>query len=117
MTTATVLTALVGAASVGWFLGCSTLARRHDVSARRSLYQSLPAFTGAATVGEHSFDLKSDGVGTVLTSQDGESTLFAPGKGPEDEQRWTCVTIKVSPGRGQAERVSLTEATFTCHER
>ena len=53
----------------------------------------------------------------VLMPQDGELTLFAPDKAPDDEQRWTGVTIKVSPNRGQAERLSLTEAAFACHER
>jgi hypothetical protein len=52
----------------------------------------------------------------VLMPQDGELTLFAPDKAPDDEQRWTGVTIKVSPIRGRAERLVLTEATFTCHE-
>ena len=176
---------------MGWFLGRPALARRHDVSVRRSLYQSFPTFPGAVEVDERSFELKGDGVGTgdygltvtyrlttsatasevieffrtnlppgwteasdqtcarlgsqmppppvatvppgsidagtappttgarrplVLMPQDGELTVFAPDKAPDDEQRWTGITFKVSPSRAQAERLSLTEATFTCHE-
>lgn len=190
-TTALVLLALTGAAAVGWFLGRPALARRHDVAVRRSLYHSLPTFPGATKLGERSYELKGDGVGTgdygltmtyrlatsatasqviaffranlpmgwteasdqtcaqmgarmppppvatvppapidastappttaaprplVLMPQDGELTVFAPGKAPDHEQRWTGLTLKVSPTRGHAERLSLAEATFACHE-
>lgn len=52
--------------------------------------------------------------GLVLMPEDGQLTVFAPEKAPGDAQRWTGVTFKVNPGRGIAERLSLTEATFTC---
>ncbi len=68
MTTATVLTALVGAAAVGWFLGRPALARRHDVAARRSLYQSLPTFPGAVKMGERSFELERTAWGPGTTA-------------------------------------------------
>jgi hypothetical protein len=46
--------------------------------------------------------------------QEAEMTVFAPEKAPGDAQRWTGVPFKVNPSRGIAERLSLTEATFTC---
>lgn len=185
---AVVLTMLVAAAA-GWAIGRPALARRHDVAVRRSLYRAFPVFPGAIKADEHSFELKSDGVGTgdygltvtyrlsastraaevidffrhnlpagwteasdatcallhgqmapppvatvppgsaqagtvppiaavpkrlVLMPEDGQLTVFAPEKAPGDAQRWTGVTFKVNPGRGIAERLTLTEATFTC---
>ncbi len=194
MTTATVLTALVAAAGLGWALGRPALARRHDVAARRSLYSSFPTFPGAVKAGERSFELKGDGMGTgdygltvtyrlassatatevieffranlprgwteasdqtcarlgaqmpppplatvpsgatgtnptssapptsatggalVLMPTDGEMTVFAPNRAPGEAQRWAGLTFRVEPTRGQADRLSLTEATFACHE-
>lgn len=52
--------------------------------------------------------------GLVLMPEEGELTVFAPEKAPGDAQRWTGVTFKVHPSRGIAERLSLTEGTFTC---
>lgn len=52
----------------------------------------------------------------VLMHTEGEMTVFAPHRAPGEAQRWTGVTFGVDPTRGQADRLSLTEATFACHE-
>ena len=52
----------------------------------------------------------------VLMPSDGELTVFAPGSEPGERRRWTGVTFTAGPSRGQAERLSLTEAAFACHE-
>ena len=52
----------------------------------------------------------------VLMPTDGEMTVFAPHRAPGEAQRWTGVTFRVEPARGQADRLHLTEATFVCHE-
>lgn len=52
----------------------------------------------------------------VLMAHDGELTVFPPGGAPGDMPRWTGVTFTVGPDRGQAQRLTLTEASFACHE-
>lgn len=53
--------------------------------------------------------------GLVLMPVDGELTLFAPGKAPDEEQRWTGVTFRVAAAAGPAKRLTLTEAELACH--
>ncbi|MGH9181640.1 MAG: hypothetical protein ACRDY5_08000 [Acidimicrobiales bacterium] len=47
-----------------WFLGRPALARRHDVAARRALYGAFPEFPGSTRIGERSYEIRGDGVGT-----------------------------------------------------
>jgi hypothetical protein len=58
---AVVLAALAAAA---WVVGRPALARLQDVAARRAAYQAFPVFPGSEKLGERSYEVKGDGVGT-----------------------------------------------------
>ncbi|MGH9222955.1 MAG: hypothetical protein ACRD2W_04045 [Acidimicrobiales bacterium] len=56
--------ALLVAVGAGWTVYRPALSRRQDVAARRLVYRSYPMFPGATKVGERSYEIEGDGVGT-----------------------------------------------------
>lgn len=60
----TAVVALAAGAAAGWALGRPALARRHDVTVRRSLYRAFPVFPGAIQTAERAYEIRADGVGT-----------------------------------------------------
>lgn len=55
---------LLAGVAAAWMFGRPTLARRHDVAARRSAYRSFPTFPEATKADERSYEIRGDGEGT-----------------------------------------------------